>query len=202
MKLKTIIMLVIITGLIVSIVFAARSCASLSKAKADYAEYRRTVETENELMSNRVDGLNAAIAQKDEAIGQLERKVTQYVEKNSTLRAELTALQNAEPVQPELEKEPLVISLRSQVSKLTEMFTLATDTITTQSQEIDLLRGKAALLEEVAGEWKGAYERERQLRVQAEGLFKIYEHRLKMNRFWKTTAVVATGVAASLLLLK
>ena len=160
------------------------------------------MEAENAMVSIRVEELTNQIALKDKAVGELEHKVAQYVVEISTLRGELEDIQNAEPVQPELESEPLVINLRGQVAKLTAMFTLATDTVALQGQEIDALKGKVKLWEEVAGEWKGAYDRERQLRVQAESLFRLCERGQRLNKFWRTTAVVATGAVAGLLLLK
>jgi chromosome segregation ATPase len=184
----------------------ARSCrasAELKQAKKDYSELKRITEADHELMSIRVDELNKAIGHRDETIGQLERKVTQYVEKTTTLTAELTALQNAEPqTTPEIESMPIVISLRGQVAKLTEMFSLSQATVAAQRAEIAEYVGQVKDLRQLSEEWKGAYEREHKLRVQAEGLFKICERSRKLNKFWRTTSIVATGAMAGLLLLK
>jgi chromosome segregation ATPase len=205
-KQQNIITVALVAALVVLSIFIFRSCRAderLRKAKLDYAEYRQTVETENELMSNRLDELNKAIGQKDEVIGQLEQEVTGYVEKLRHTTQELTDLQNAEPpTTPEIESMPIVINLRGQVAKLTEMFTLSTAALTLQTERADALVGQVKLWEEVSAEWKAAYEREHTLRVQSEGLFKMAEQRIKMNKFWKTTTAVATGVAAGILLIK
>jgi chromosome segregation ATPase len=202
-KLKTIITATLAVVLIISLMGWSRSCAGTKKAKADYLAFREVVESEKLAMSNRLDFLTKAIGQRDETIGQLEHKVAQYVEKTSTLTAELTALQNAEPpTTPEVEALPIVVNLRAQVSKVTEMLTLSQKTVTLQRQEIDAYVDKVSLLEQVIVEWKGAWDREHTLRVQAEDLFKLYERKQKLNRFWKTTAVVATGAVAGILLIK
>lgn len=196
MKTRTIITAVIVIALVVCGFLFARSCglnSRLAKAKADYEEYRRIVQTENELMSTRLDELNSSISDKDQIIGQLEHKVDQYVEKLRHTTQELEELQNAEPVQPELESEPLVINLRAQLSKLTTMFSLSEQTVTLQAEEISALKEKAILLEQVSVEWKSAYEREHQLRLMSEDLFKASERSRKTN---KTLTKIAYGVAA------
>jgi len=198
MKPKTIVTLVIMAGLVVSAISITRSCtadARLQKAKHDYEESRRVWEADHEIMTNRVGQLTSAVGQKDETIGQLEHKVAQYVDKLRHTAQELSELQSAEPVQPELETEPLVINLRGQVSKLTEMLSLSQQTITTQKQEIAELWGKCELLTQIGDEWKGAYERERALRVQCEGLFGACEKRLKMSKSWGTVKTIAIGAA-------
>lgn len=205
MKPKTLTTVAMVAALLVSSIFFLRSCAAdgrLQEMKLQYETYRAINTAAHEMMSTRLDKLNSEVAAKDQIIGQLEQKIDTYVKKTALLTAELEELQNAEPVQPELESEPLVINLRAQVGKLTDMFSLATNTITLQNEKIDVLKGKVKLWEEVAGEWKGAFERERELRLQAEGLFKACERSQRMNKFWRTTSLVATGAVAGLLLLK
>lgn len=165
--------------------------AALAQAKVEYEALKAETAHAQSEADERIAALAEAIADKESAIVQIERNLAQYVAKTTTLTAELTALQSAEPAQPELESEPLVINLRAQVVKLSEMFSLATGTITAQSQEIDALKGKAALWQEVAAEWRGKYERETTLRLNAESLFRLSERRRKADRIWKYAAPAA-----------
>jgi chromosome segregation ATPase len=206
MKQKTIVTLVVATGLILLAASWFRSCAvdaRIRKAKLAYQELRAITEAESKMMSTRLDELNKAIGHRDEAIGKLESEVAAKNLEISAAKTELAELQAAEPpTTPEIEALPIVINLRGQVAKLTDMFNLSQNTITIQSLEIDELWGKTKLLEDVVAEWKGGYEREHALRIQAENMFKICERGRRLQKFWKTTAIVATGAVTGLLLLK
>ena len=167
----------------------------LRDAKLRYEAYRAVAEADHAAMTEKVSHMTNEISRLGAAIAEKDAKVAQYVERVSTLTAELTALQDAEPpTTPEIEALPIVVNLRGQVAKLTAAFSLAQDTITLQGEEIALLVGQRELLEGVAAEWRGAYEREHALRVQAEGLFKLSERRVGMN---KVVTKVALGVAAA-----
>ncbi|MBV6343484.1 hypothetical protein, partial [Candidatus Magnetobacterium casense] len=112
--------------------------------------------------------------------------------------------ENAEPSAPELESHPLVVNLRQQIDTLKGMFSLATATIADKDKEIALWEKKFAAQVEISEEWKANYNREHVLRLQAEGLFKMAEHKLNVSRSWgkvkSIATVAAAGVAAYALL--
>jgi len=106
----------------------------------------------------------------------------------------LDDLINNEPAQPELESQPLVISLRKQVKTLTDLYSISTSTITLQSKQIDLYVGQYNAQVLISEEWKSAYNREHALRVNCAVLLKVCESRVPGP--WKTIKKVAIGVAA------
>jgi hypothetical protein len=106
----------------------------------------------------------------------------------------LDELISNEPVQPELESQPLVISLRKQVKTLTGMYGLSQETVTLQSEQIGLIVGQYNAQVLISAEWKGMYDKERALRVNCEGLLKVCESRVSSP--WKTVRTVTYGVAA------
>jgi len=199
MKPKTIITLVVIAALVVSAFFALRSCgidARYKKMKADYEFSVRLSDEANAVSRRIIADLEAENAGKDE-------KIAQYVEEVSTISAKLTVvsarveeLQANEPVQPELESEPLVINLRGQISSLTEMLSLSQEALTTQTLISDTLRGKVTNLEAMVDEWAGMYEREHLLRVQSEGLFKEADRKIRGYRLRGKVATVLTVAGA------
>jgi predicted nucleic acid-binding Zn-ribbon protein len=128
------------------------------KARAEGKAYREKAEATEQALAatlGRVSALTSEIAQRDRRIEGLEEIIVQNVSTIRALQGQLEDAQAAEPEQPELESEPLVVNLRFQIKTLTNMFTLAQSTITTQSQEIEELRGKCAALQAIGAEWKG-----------------------------------------------
>ena len=138
-----------------------------------------------------------SIALKDAAIAEKEAKVTRYVGKASTLAAELAALRNAEPTQPELETQPLVINLRAQIGNLTKLYGVSLDIITAKDGIIADWSAKFDAQVTISETWKSAYERERRLRLTAEDLNKSLEHQGKVSRLYgklTTAGLAAAGV--------
>jgi len=138
-----------------------------------------------------------SIALKDAAIAEKEEKVTQYVGKVSTLAAELAALRDAEPAQPELETQPLVINLRAQIGNLTKLYGVSLDIITAKDGIIADWSAKFDAQVTISETWKSAYERERRLRLTAEDLNKSLEHQGKVSRLYgklTTAGLAAAGV--------
>ena len=186
---------------VLTMFFILRSCAAdtkLREAKLRYEGYRAIAMADHEMSMRRIAALTSEVGNLTNEIELIE---TQLVKKTLQLEAvssQLDELQNAEPVQPELESEPLVISLRAQVAKVTEMFHLSQGIVESQRGEIILWERKYEAQVSISNEWKGAYEREHSLRIQAEDLFNLCERRVKMNGFWGTVRGVAVGAATVL----
>jgi uncharacterized coiled-coil protein SlyX len=166
-------------------------------ARADYEEGRAIAEADHAMSLERIDALEKDKATQDAVIAEKDVKVAQYVEELSTLRGELTDLQDAEPAQPELEREPLVINLRAQIATLTRAFSLSQEVVAEREGQIAAWSAKYDAQAQISAEWMAAYEREHALRLAAEGLFKLGERRAGLN---KTITKVALGVGAASLI--
>ena len=192
---------------VASLFLLTRNCG-LTTAYKDmrnsYNELKLITDADKELSLAHIEQLNNTVSLADETIVQLQGVIRAKSAQVSGLSRELADLRAAEPSQPELESQPLVISLRKQVSKLAEMFTLSQQTITLQTEEINAMWGKCNALESIVTEWKGQYEREHALRLSSEGLVKSLEKRVKAQGLLgkvKTVAIVtvAGGLAYSIL---
>jgi septal ring factor EnvC (AmiA/AmiB activator) len=197
MKPKTILTAIVVVALVVFGVSTLRSCKLDKKyrdLKAAYETERKIAEADKALSVAHIEELNNAIGQANNAIGQLESEVSSKTRQLASMSNQLDELISNEPVQPELESQPLVISLRKQVSKLTEMYSLSQETITLQTEEIAVLGGKFDAQVLISSEWQSMYDKEHALRVNCEGLLKVSERRVSSP--WKTVRTVAYGVAA------
>ena len=180
MKQKTIITLAVIACLVISMLFVARSCKLDSKyreMKLQYEGYRAIARADHELMIKRIALLSGEIVMRDKAIAGLEEIILVKNQRIAEGSARLAELQNAEPVAPELESHPLVINLRGQVSKLTKMFTLSQDVVTTQKQELEEWPKKFNAQVTISETWRQRYENEHALRLGCENLLTISEKR-------------------------
>ncbi|MCK9599094.1 MAG: hypothetical protein M0R06_08645 [Sphaerochaeta sp.] len=203
MKLKTI---AIIALCVVASVFIFKSCrsdAKLKKAKAEYAEAKAVAEAEQAISLGHIKDLTNEILVKDNAINGLKAEVKVKDEKIRTIQAELSELQGQEPpTTPEIEALPIVINLRGQVAKLTEMFTLSQEVIKSKDKEIELWAKKYDAQAAISGEWKAMYDKEHQLRLMSEGIVSGLESRVRGAKFLNKVAVVAVAGAVAYGLLK
>ena len=183
-----------------------RSCNSdreLAKAKADYAEQVRALEADNAIKRDTILAAEKVITQQDANIAGYVGQIQTYRVEVSALRAELSTLQDAEPpTTPEVESLPIVINLRAQVTRLTQMFSLSEAARAEQDKVIASWREKYEAQVTISIAWKAQAENERTLRVQAESLFTKYEHARKSNKFWRTTAYIAGAVALGAIIAK
>jgi len=196
-KPKTILTAIVVIALVVFGVSTLRSCKLDKKyrdLKAAYETDRNIAEADKELSVAHIEELNNAIGQMTNEVVRLSEEVLSKRKRISELSNQLDELISNEPVQPELESQPLVISLRKQVSKLTEMYSLSQETITLQTEEIAVLGGKFDAQVLISSEWQSMYDKEHALRVNCEGLLKVSERRVSSP--WKTVRTVAYGVAA------
>ena len=197
MKPKTILTAIVVIALVLFGVSTLRSCKLDKKyrdLKAAYETERKIAEADKALSVAHIEELNNAIGQMTNEVVRLSEEVLSKRKRISELSIQLDELISSEPVQPELESQPLVISLRKQVSKLTEMYSIAEQTITLQTASAAILGGKFDAQVLISAEWKGMYDKERALRVNCEGLLKVCERRVSSP--WKTARTVAYGVAA------
>lgn len=181
--------------------FAVKSCGGPDPAywvkKALYDQAVKDAAAQHVADMDTIDAQKGTIAAKDAAIAEKDAKITQYVGKVSTLTAELRALQNAEPVQPELEMQPLVINLRAQVGNLSKMLNINLAIIAEKDAIIADWSKKFDAQSVISDTWKQAYEREHRLRLSAEELNKSLEHQGKVSRLYgkfSTAALAAAGV--------
>jgi uncharacterized coiled-coil protein SlyX len=170
--------------------------ATYNRAVADAAAKLDAALGTIALQEGTITAANAAIAEK-------EAKVAQYVGKVSTLTAELRALQNSEPAQPELETQPLVINLRAQIGNLTESLSINARVIAEKDGIIADWSAKFDAQAIISETWKAAYEREHRLRLSAEDLNISLEHQAKSIRlFGKVSMATLAGAGVYLLLKK
>jgi len=188
---------IVVIALVLFGVSTLRSCKLDKKyrgLKAAYETDKKITEADKALSVAHIEELNNAIGQMTSEVVRLSEEVLSKRKRISELSIQLDELISNEPVQPELESQPLVISLRKQVSKLTEMYSLSQETVTLQTEEIAVLGGKFDAQVLISAEWKSMYDKERALRVNCEGLLKVCERRVSSP--WKTARTVAYGVAA------
>ena len=197
MKPKTILTAIVVIALVLFGVSTLRSCKLDKKyrdLKAAYETDKKIAEADKALSVAHIEELNNAIGQANNEVVRLSEEVLSKRKRISELSIQLDELISNEPDQPELESQPLVISLRKQVSKLTEMYSLSQETVTLQSKQIGLIVGQYDAQVLISAEWKGMYDKEHALRVNCEGLLKVCESRVSSP--WKTVKTVAYGVAA------
>lgn len=194
---------IVIVGLCLAALFLLSRSCGLSSAYKDmrneYNELKNITAADKKMSDARISELTNAIGQADEVIGQKERVIAEKSVLISRLSNQLDELIANEPVQPELENEPLVINLRGQINKLSNMYGLSQQVIALQSEEIDVLKGKCIALGAIGNEWKGQYEREHQLRLASEGLVTSLEKRVKSQGLMGKVKTVALGVTAGYL---
>lgn len=190
---------VIVALIAASLFLLTRNCGLTDKyklARHDYEELKKITEADKQLSLAHIEQLNNAIAQANNVIVQKEAEITQKAEQIKVLSRDLADLIASEPSQPELESQPLVINLRGQVSKLTELYSLSQQTVTLQTEEIDVLKGKCIALGAIGDEWRVQYEKEHALRLLSEGLVGSLEKRVKaQGLLGKVKSAVIVGAA-------
>jgi hypothetical protein len=197
----------VIAALVVASLFLlSRSCGLSDKYKLARDDYRELVliTAADKVMSDaRISELTKAIGQANETIVKKDAELLSKTKQLAAVSSQLDELIANEPVQPELESQPLVISLRKQVKTLTDLYSISTSIATLQSEEIDVLKGKCIALGAIGDEWRGQYEREHALRLSSEKLVVSLEKRVKTQGLLgkvKTIAIVtvAGGLAYSI----
>jgi hypothetical protein len=189
----------VIAALVVASLFLlSRSCGLTEKyrmAKDDYNELKKIAEADHALSVAHIEELNNAIGQADKTIVKLNGVIREKSVLISELSIQLDGLiDNEPPTTPEIESMPIVVSLRKQVGKLTEMYSLSQQTITLQNESATVLRGKFDAQVTISETWKREYDKEHTLRLSCESLLKLSERRVSSP--WTMVKNVAVGVAA------
>ena len=190
---------VIVALIAASLFLLTRNCGLSDKYKLswhDYEELKKITEADKQLSLAHIEQLNNAIGLANKVIVQKEAEITQKAEQIKVLSRDLADLIANEPSQPELESQPLVVSLRGQISRLTEMFSLAQKTIADKDdiifqlgvpELVGIVDGKKVFkypvgsvtwaLNEKFIEKDKEYNDEHTLRLSCENLLTIKEHR-------------------------
>ena len=206
MKAKHIITAVGLIAIVVSIFCVARACRlsnDYRQLKLQYVGYRAISEADHKMSMDRIDGLTKELSHMTNEVLAIEAGNKVKDAKIVALSTRLDELQNAEPpTTPEVEAMPIVINLRGQIAKLTEMFSLAQEAISARDTEISILKQMYANQVEISNEWKANYDREHALRLSCEGLVKHLESSVKASKFLNKAAIVAVAGAVAYGLLK
>jgi len=172
---------------------ACNSTAALVKAKADYAELQRITDADHAMsldriaadevalaaLQGRVDTAQVVIDARDTTIAALRGKVTTTDAENNRLRTEVQPVIDANPALAEF-----VASLDAGIALRNALLVEQDTQIKDLKEQGRLKDERFAVQVELTEEWKANYEREHALRIQAEGLFKVAEHAVKISEFW------------------
>jgi len=194
---KTVIWLVL--GLATFGFLVDRACFQLPKqlreAKAQYQTLVVATDLQNTAAQSERQTLLATIAEREASEAVLKAKVAQDAKELAAAHRLIAELQaNEPPTTPEIEALPVVISLRAQVRAFSLALATAEKTISDQSDTIFKLGQDKKDLWEWGTSWKAQYEREHTLRLASENLFKLSEHRFKLN---KTVTYLVVGAAGA-----
>lgn len=197
---------VAIGGMALLTLFALdRSCASnraLEKAKSDYAEQVRVLEADNAIKRDAILKAEETITQQDVAIGRLTSDIDTKNARITLLSGQLANIVGQEPsTTPEIESLPIVINLRAQVARLTEMFSVSQQLVSQENEIIKAWETKFAAQVEITSAWKARYDNEHTLRIACEGLVGKYEHARKSG-IWKTVGYAAGAFALGYVIAK
>ena len=205
---KKTITVVLAIALVVACVFLDRSCRHNKSYKERMRQYEKAVNivtADNFMARERIKGLeeiqgnlqgeidsaNTIISQHEVTIEQLRGKVNVANANTAKLRTE---------VQPVLDQNPKVAEL---VASLDAGIALRDSLITDQQKLIFTLKERIVLDDtrfdnqvKLTNEWHGMYDREHELRLLAEDMFKACVKQQKKTNLWGNVKAVAVGVAA------
>lgn len=190
---------------LLSLALLDRNCSSdkaLAQAKRDYEALKAWAADEADAAHAALVQAEARIVAQDEIILDKSASISLKNAEIAELRRQLTTAVSEEPIQPELESEPLVINLRRQIRLTTDMLTLAQGVVEDQRKQLAAWEAKFDAQVEISAAWKRQYENERALRVAAEEMFGLAEKRIKSAKTWRSAAIVAGAVAAGVIIAK
>jgi uncharacterized coiled-coil DUF342 family protein len=174
---------VIAIGLLVLALAAVDSCRNALKDLKEMRDKYNAQAKETDELKATHDAERAAylaeIAAREERETALEEKVAAQVAEIKVQKATIAALQAAEPVQPELEAEPLVINLRAQIREFSLALKKAEKAIEDQAKEIADLKLDKEALKKWGESWKADWEKEHALRLNAEANWHSVEKKYK-----------------------
>ena len=191
--------------ILVSVLYSmCGSCTTDWKArymeeKGKYEAYRAIAGADAKAMSERIDGLEKVIAAKDVVIAEREDSIVQKSQQISKSIEKLTRLES-EYETLGADKDAKITNLQSQVATLKDNLTVVYSIIADKDTIISAWDAKFTAAVKISDEWKLAYEGEKKLRLQCEGLVTTLERRIATQGFvskLKNVAVVGlAGFAA------
>ena len=198
---------VIIAVLLVAAVIGWYKSFRADKVLAQEREKYRTMVVETEILKGQSDARIAELARQISAqsdiVSGLKADILVKNQRISALSSQLDELQNTEPpTTPEIESLPIVINLRGQVARLTEMFNLSQEAGKLKDQTIIALENKFTLQVAITDEIVGQLDREHALRLASESLANRAISRYKSSKFLNKAAIVAVAGAVAYGLLK
>ena len=167
-------------------------------AKAKYEARVAAADAAWQAAQGRLAALSDEIKARNEANAALLHSISIKNAEKATLLARIAALEGAEPSQPELETEPLVISLRAQVRSWKEAFSLSEAASLEKDEVIRNWEVKFDSQVKITMEWVARYESEHALRLASVDLFKMSQRQSKKSKLIYGAIAVA-GVAYGML---
>lgn len=194
-----------VVGLLALIYQSCTVDATAEYYKGKYAAEMELRAAENDIHSARIEELLIVIEARDTEIESLIETRIENERERIVLLARIERLQAEEPVQPELETEPLVINLRAQILELTLVVDTQEQIIQGSNKIIFNLTEKYNAQVGISDSYRAMYENEKELHRLAIDRLKIADRRIASLRFTgnaKNVLVVVAGGAIAYLLLK
>jgi hypothetical protein len=196
----------LVVGLVAVLAFfALRSCGGPNEKywikKALYDQAVADAAAQHVTDMGTIVTQEGTITARDADIANLKAVIVQKSAKITGLAHDLAALQAAEPAQPELETQPLVISLRAQIGNLTKLYSISVEIIDTKDAVIADWTAKFNAQAVISETWKAAYETEHRLRLTAEELNITLEHQRDASRLYGKLTTAGLAAAGAYLLL-
>ena len=203
-KLLPILLALACLGWLAMLAKSCRTSQQLREAKLAYQAYRQisiadtemkkaqiaALESRQSELMGQIDSTNTVIAARDEEITLQKKKFAEIVGQTEILRTE---------VQPVIDANP---KLREFVAGLDATILAQSWLIVEQDKQVASLKERIVLDDErfnnqvqISEEWRGMYEKEHNLRLLAEDMFKSCVKQQKKTNLWGNVKAVAVGVA-------
>ena len=173
--------------------------------KGKYAAEMELRAAENDIHAKHIEELGIEKEVLDMEINQLKEENAAIDNDRRVTKKKLADVLAEEPIQPELEEEPLVINLRQQVRLLTFVLEGAEKELENKDKIIFNLTEKYNAQVGISDSYRAMYENEKELHRLAIDRLKIADRRIASLRFTgnaKNVLVVVAGGAIAYLLLK
>ena len=194
-----------VVGLLALIYQSCTVDATAEYYKGKYAAEMELRSAENDIHAKHIEELGIEKEALDMEINQLKEENAAIDNDRRVTKKKLADVLAEEPVQPELEEEPLVINLRQQVRLLTFVLEGAEKELENKDKIIFNLTEKYNAQVGISDSYRAMYENEKELHRLAIDRLKIADRRIASLRFTgnaKNVLVVVAGGAIAYLLLK